>query len=62
MLHDYCIRRLVKNGKKIDETNVDKFCNAKRKPARCNGFGWKSRDDFVVKGLEKLKMPIEGHL
>ena len=30
MLHNYCIRRFVKNRKKIDETNIDKLCNAKK--------------------------------
>ena len=56
MLHNYCIRRLVKNGKKILINCVMQRENLQDAMALAES----PRDDFVVRGLQKLKIPNRG--
>ena len=61
MLHNYCIRRWVKNGKKKLMKQILINCVMQRENLQDGmALAESPRDDFVVRGLEKLKIPNRG--
>ena len=56
MLHNYCIRDLIKNGKKKLMKQILIHCVMQRENLQdAMALAESPRDEFVAKGLEKLK-------